>query len=354
VTLTASETTVDLACARREVYAHPGALPSVEPGTLEEDLARRDFSVNAFALMLAPAGEGALELRAVDGAVQDLEARRLRVLHERSFHDDPTRALRAARLSARLGFHLARPTLAVLRDALRDGVFGSVSGERLRREIEKLFDEATRGVDPSQALRRLESWHVLAALEPGLVLPRECLTSLRRLGRGLAQQPPWPLHRLRPWASGLSLWLAPLAPALRRRALRRLAIRGETAGRIADFPRRRRGWLRQLETARGRGAVDAVLSELDETELLALHASAPPLLRRRIVRYAAEDRGRRSPVTGADLVAAGLGGPAVGRALGRVRAAWLDGEVANREEALALARELGRRRSGRGGRHRTR
>ena len=87
---------------------------------------------------------------------------------------------------------------------------------------------------------------------------------------------------------------------------------------------------------------ESALSELDEEQLFALCASCEPLLRRRVVRWAAEDRDRRMPVSGRDLVNAELEGPVVGAALSRIRAAFLDGEVANREEAMALAREIQR------------
>ena len=95
-------------------------------------------------------------------------------------------------------------------------------------------------------------------------------------------------------------------------------------------------WSSQLR----RGAIDAVLSQLDEDELHALWASAPTLLRRRIARYAGEDRSRRVPVNGDDLVEMGLSGPALGKALARLRVAYLDGAATRREELLALAREL--------------
>src|SRR4051812_3391282 len=89
---------VDLAATRAELYPSPGALPQVRPATIAEDLARRDFTVNAMAVPLTA------ELRLVDphGGLDDLQAARLRVLHDRSFIDDPTRALRAARYAARL------------------------------------------------------------------------------------------------------------------------------------------------------------------------------------------------------------------------------------------------------------
>jgi hypothetical protein len=81
---------------------------------------------------------------------------------------------------------------------LRLGAFGRVSGERLRREIEKLFLDAALGLDPTLALRLLETWHVLGALEPGLTLPRVVHAPLRRIGRAVAE-PPWRRGRWRRW-----------------------------------------------------------------------------------------------------------------------------------------------------------
>lgn len=334
---------VDLATVRSERYAHPGALPTVEAGTLDEDLARRDFSVNALAMPLSKKARAA-HPAVVDrlGGLADLEERRLRVLHDRSFHDDPTRALRAARLAPRLGFSLARGSRRALRDALRDGAFARVSGDRLRRECVRVFEDASRGLDPTRALHALDDWHVLGALEPGLRLEGAARLPLRRLGRAIAE-PPWKAPRWRPWMTGFGVWLGPLPAALRRRALRRFGLRGAPAKRVGEIPRQVERSLRGLAKARGRGAVDAVLTGLGEEELYAVYVAAESALRRRIARFAAEDRSRRLPVTGADLLAAGLSGPAIGRALERIRVAWLDGAVRTREEALALAQEVAKR-----------
>lgn len=338
-----AETRIDLATVRSEHYPHAGALPIVAAGDLEADLRRRDFSVNALAVPLTPAaGRGRPAVVDVCGGQGDLEKKVLRILHERSFHDDPTRALRAARLAARLGFSLSRGSRAALRDALRDGAFGRVSGDRLRRELEKLFEDASRGVDAALALRMLEEWHVLPALEPGLRLPRTAIAPLRRLGRWLAA-PPWPAAKLRRLGAALAVWLAPLDAGLRLRTLERLSLRGELRDRIVAFPKLRDSAFRDLARARGRGAIDAALGRLGDEELLAVLAYAGPTPRRRIVRYAAEDRPRRIPVNGDDLLALGLSGPLVGKALARVRAGMLDGVVRSREDALVLAHELARR-----------
>jgi tRNA nucleotidyltransferase (CCA-adding enzyme) len=338
-----SDARVDLARLRNESYAGAGALPEVSVGTLEEDLRRRDFSVNAMVCLL-DADEPGKAMPIVDllGGLADLRLRRLRVLHARSFHDDPTRAFRAARLAARLGFSLDRPSRSSLRDALRDGAFGAVSGERWRRELQQTFAEAERGVHVGHVLRLLSNWHVLTALEPGLLLGTDRLVPLRRLSRAIAD-PEWVAPRWRPWLAGLSIWLAPLPAALRRRTLERFSIRGEQAKRIARFGRDAERSLRTLTKARGRGAVDALLSELPEETVQALYALADVSVRRRILRWGAEDRRRRSPVGGGEIGELGLSGPDVGRALARIRSGFLDGEIANREEALALAEEIAKR-----------
>ena len=107
--------TFDIARARAETYARPGALPEVAPAGLEQDLRRRDFTVNAIAIALGQPKPG--ELHAPPGALDDLEGRLLRVLHDRSFEDDPTRMLRLARYASRLGFSAESHTRDLLEAA---------------------------------------------------------------------------------------------------------------------------------------------------------------------------------------------------------------------------------------------
>lgn len=347
--LTTADAQIDLATLRSESYAQAGSLPEVALGSLEQDLHRRDFSINAMICALDAANPSkAQPIIDLDGGLEDLRLRRLRILHPRSFHDDPTRAWRAARFAARLGFSLDRKSRGALRDALRDGAFGAVSGERWRRELLLTFEEARRGVHVGHVLRSLSVWHVLTALEPGLLLGRDRMVPLRRLSRAIAE-PEWPAPRSRSWVAGLSIWLSPLPAALRRRTLERFSIRGEQAKRIVQFGRDSERILRTLNKMRGRGAVDATLSDLSEETVQALYALAEPSVRRRILRWGAEDRRRRAPVGGEDLAELGLSGPEVGRTLARIRAGFLDGDVANREEALALAEEIAKRASRRSG-----
>lgn len=146
----------DLAGTRREAYPHPGSLPQVQPATLAEDLSRRDFAINAFAMQLAPqAGEIIDPFRAVD----DLRSGLIRVLHDRSFQDDATRMLRGVRYAARFGFKLQRETEALLRRDLR--YLKRISGPRLRRDLSLLFQEpnAVEGVQMARRLGILEAIH---------------------------------------------------------------------------------------------------------------------------------------------------------------------------------------------------
>ncbi len=140
----ASDLSLDLATARLERYRRPGALPEVEPATIEEDLSRRDFTVNAMAAALAAGERG--RLHDPHGGRADLEAATIRVLHRHSFVDDPTRLLRAVRYEARLGFAMDRDTEALARAAAAEGVSYTVSGKRIGDELLELLALAQRAL----------------------------------------------------------------------------------------------------------------------------------------------------------------------------------------------------------------
>ena len=168
---------VDIARRRAESYPVPGALPEVRPGTEDEDLARRDFTVNAISVHLSGSSPG--ELVAPDHALADLDGRRLRVLHDRSFIDDPTRLLRLGRYSARLGFEVEPHTAELAGEAVRSGAMDTVSGGRLGAELRLALEEA----DPLGSLRSLSQLGVLV----GLGLARDLDPGLT--GRALALLP---------------------------------------------------------------------------------------------------------------------------------------------------------------------
>ncbi len=277
---------VDIAGARTETYPHPGALPEVAPAAeIEADLGRRDFTVNAMAIPLAG------ERRLIDprGGRADLGARRLRVLHPGSFVDDPTRAIRAARYAARLGFELEPETAELL--AATD--LGTISGDRCETELLRLAAEASA----PRALGLLADW--------GLVEPRPGGVELAARVDQLLAVPLW---------NGV----APRAAALLAAALGPSGGEGDLARARPERPSA------AVELARGRDPVELALAR-------ALGAKW-------LDDYVGGWRAVELEIDGADLIAAGIPqGPALGRGLAAALRAKLDGEVEGREQELAAA-----------------
>ena len=158
--LTVQGVEVDLATARRETYERPGALPTVFPGTIMEDLKRRDFSINAMAISLGEDSWG--DLLDPHGGATDLERGLIRVLHDRSFEDDATRILRAVRYACRRDFRLESRTGTLLERSLP--CLSTISPDRVRHEIERIFREPRAGAMIEMAGRL----GVLAAIHPAL------------------------------------------------------------------------------------------------------------------------------------------------------------------------------------------
>jgi len=151
---------IDLVTARSESYIHPGALPTVKAGTIQDDLARRDFTINAMAIRLTPDSFG--ELLDPHGGQQDIKQKSIRILHPKSFEDDPTRILRAIRYEQRLDFQLEKTTGKLLQNNLES--LDTVTGERLWHELELILNEEC----PEKSLLRADKLGVLCKLYPPL------------------------------------------------------------------------------------------------------------------------------------------------------------------------------------------
>jgi tRNA nucleotidyltransferase/poly(A) polymerase len=153
-------TGLDVATARRERYARPGALPAVQPATLRDDFVRRDFTVNAMALWVTPSRWG--EVEDPLGGRADLDRGEIRVLHEKSFLDDPTRLYRAARYAGRYGWKIRPATLDLIQKAVGAKAPESVSPARRGHELAHLLGEK----DPRPALDLLWEWGLWKFWEP--------------------------------------------------------------------------------------------------------------------------------------------------------------------------------------------
>jgi tRNA nucleotidyltransferase (CCA-adding enzyme) len=277
---------IDIAQTRAEGYPRPGALPEVRPAPIGDDLARRDFTVNAMAYPLKENGE----LIDPHEGLEDLRAGRLRVLHDRSFIDDPTRALRAARYAARFGFDLDPGTARLLAEA----DLSTVSNDRVQNELRRIAEED----DPARALQLIVDWGVMPTLDPAA--PARVAEVTR-----LASAPPWA-----DWAN------------------RELAVELAT---VRPLPQ-----IRELAAATPERPSDAVRLAVpwDPSQLLVARALGAEWLDL----YAKEWRHVHLEISGEDLIEAGVPeGPAIGHGLEAALSGKLDGELSGRDEELRIA-----------------
>jgi len=320
---------VDVVTARTEFYDAPAALPTVEHATIREDLFRRDFTINAMAVSLRGADYG----RLVDPfhGRRDLEAGALRVLHNLSFIDDPTRIFRAIRYENRHGFRMEPHTERLARACIDMGLVGDLSSARLRDELVALLGEG----EIRHSILRLGDLGADRAIHPHLAADEEAVALLGRLvalrDRYALEVPDWRLglivlaRRLPP--SDLYDWTGRLK--LRRRDAEAIAGAVTVGPRLAE--RLAGGGLAPAEVVAlaERYAPDAPLYALALADLPALRDYFERLQKVRLA------------IGGAELAELGLGeSPRVGEILAELRRRKLNGELDGRESELAAAREL--------------
>jgi tRNA nucleotidyltransferase (CCA-adding enzyme) len=322
---------INIATRRAESYAEPGALPQVRPGDIEEDLLRRDFTVNAISVALSGAEAGAL--RAPATALADLEAHELRILHARSFIDDPTRLLRLARYRARLAFEVELQTASLAAQALDERALKTVSGARIGAELRLALGES----DAVESLSSLCSLGVLAALQPPLEFDEQ-------LARDALALLPTPDGR----ADLLLLAILLLAENddwSEQRALDAWEFPAPDRDRAISASRRAPALVGALQAAGSRAQERQALRGAPPEALALAGALAARDGARRAATAARvwleELRHVRLAVTGDDLLAAGVApGPEIGRRLARLLDMRLEGTLDDSREAqLAAALE---------------
>ena len=330
---------IDLVTARSETYPAPAALPVVRPGALADDLARRDFTINAMARPLGDYGDGnyggpyygdgGAGIIDPHGGQADLQDGIIRTLHRQSFRDDPTRILRAVRYEQRFGFRIAADTLHDLQSARDDGAIALLSADRVRHELARILQEA----QPLQALRRADDLGILRAIHPALTASH--LEAMALAAADRTESAPAEIKPL-DWLGALAWTLTP--------------AEGAALSARINAPS---DWMRAIADAADLSAnvdfLDAdglapsqVCALLDGRSPYALAAGAflaPPTAAARIRRYRAEWWTVAPRLRGSDLLALGVpAGPAVGATLRALRQARLDGGAPTRqdEERLAL------------------
>jgi tRNA nucleotidyltransferase (CCA-adding enzyme) len=320
---------VDVVTARTEFYDAPAALPTIEHATIREDLFRRDFTINAMAVSLRGEDFG----RLVDpfGGRKDLQARRIRVLHNLSFIDDPTRIFRAVRYEARYGFALDEHTTRLARGCIEMGLVGDVSSARLRDELVAVLEEPRRG----RALRRLGELGADRAIHPHLAADEEAERLLERL---VTLRERYALA-IPTWRLGMVVLARRLPPDEVYGWLERLKVRRRDAERIAGAITVGPRLVERLEANDAEPADVVRLAEpfAPDAPLYALAlADLEP-----IQRFFDRLRNVRLDITGTDLAELGVNeSPRVGEVLAELRRRKLNGELDGRDSELAAAREL--------------
>jgi tRNA nucleotidyltransferase (CCA-adding enzyme) len=328
VVIYGEEARVDVVTTRTEFYDAPAALPSVEHATILEDLFRRDFTVNAMAVSLRPDDFG----RLVDpfGGRRDLAERRLRVLHNLSFVDDPTRIFRAVRYESRLGFRMDEHAVSLAHSCIEMGLFDDLSATRLREELVAILDE----VDAPRSLLRLAEIGVAAAVHPHLAADEEAaelVVRSRELRDLYAPEVP-------NWRLGLAVlarrlptyeayaWLGRLG--LRRRDIERIVAAAVFAPRLVE----------RLEKEHSPAEIVALVKPVaPDAALIALAIRDLPALRQ----YFEQLQGLELEIGGDQLVELGMASsPRVGEILSELRRRKLNGELESREAEIEAARAL--------------
>ncbi len=314
---------LDLVTARAETYSRPGALPTVRPGSIQDDLFRRDFTINTMAIHLDPARYG--ELVDPYGGEKDLGNRLLRILHEKSFIDDATRILRALRYEQRLDFVLEATTEKLLR---RDtAMLETISGDRLRQELMLILKEES----PEGILRRAEELGVLLYIHPSL-RGDGWLEEKFAQARRLSKDTPSP-------ALYLSLWVYPLSPEEGEDLIRCLRMPSVLARLVRDTLCLKEVISALAASGLAPSAIYRLLQGYSSQAILAVAiASDSDSVCQRLQLYLNKLRYLRPCLDGKALQKMGIPpGPQMGEILRALQEARLDQEVGTREEEEELA-----------------
>lgn len=328
---------LDLATARKEVYPHPGALPEVSAGGLRDDLFRRDFTINTLAVALHPAQWG--ELIDLFGGRDDIHRKKVRVLHDKSFEDDPTRILRAVRFEQRLGFRIEPKTLSLFKDALQKKMVDSVKPPRYFEEFKRMLS----GPRPLPCQKRLARLGGFGFVDEEFRFSGKISRFLKDLESAAARfRKKFPKRTFEPWVLFFAGLLDGMSEQRRKKICRKFQLSGRTtatilacAGADAVLKRISAKTLAPSELYRN-------LKPLSCETLIFLSArTSSDIVRRRIDRFLRTYAAVALSIDGFDVQKAGVpAGRRVGVILSEILQAKINGKVRSRREELALMKKL--------------
>lgn len=326
---------LDIATARTEYYESPAALPRVEMSSIKKDLYRRDFTINTLAVKLNPGDFGKL----VDffGGQRDIKEKTIRVLHNLSFVEDPTRALRAFRFAERFGFKLSKHTENLIRSTLKMNLFDRLSGARLHEELILIFGEK----DPAAVIRRLAESGLLAVIHPKLGLSARLETLMASVNNtllwfGLLFTEEKPDNAL----IYLMALLVELKEEEKVQALDRLSVPMKTKRIVLADTQEARDTLRRLPLRDPALVYDALSRLRLETVLLSMSLTENDEKKKEISGYLLELRKMTTLMRGDDLRGMGIEpGPVYSTLLKELLHERLRGNIESREEEERFVRQ---------------
>ncbi|MEW6074958.1 MAG: hypothetical protein AB1530_01480 [Candidatus Omnitrophota bacterium] len=330
---------VDIASSRKETYREPASLPEVRPGSILDDLARRDFSINAMAASINRRDFGML----IDiyGGFSDLKRKYISVLHDNSFIDDPTRILRAIRFEQRFAFSISPKTLHCLRAASRKGMLHALTLQRVRDEIIPMLKER----DPAAQMQRLEELCGFSFLHPRIrfssdtrMLFKSIKACLRWFSRNFPRR-----RRLDSWLLYCIALFEPLPASSARQLAKKLALRRGEEKRLLDYKNSGDRILRAMrKKALAPSRVFGYLEPHSYEVILFLMAKAnSATFKSHMEDFFRHYNGIRHSVSGRDLSRLGVvPGPLYAKIFKALIKARLDGKVHSKKEELAYVRRL--------------
>lgn len=330
---------VDIATSRREYYPEPTALPIVSAGAIEDDLHRRDFTINAMACHIDFEKFG--QFVDISGGLADLKSKLIRFLHEKSFIDDPTRIIRAIRFEQRFRFHIDTKTLSFIKKAKGLKALEKVQKHRIRDEILLIFKEP----DPYKILSRLKQIYNLTFIEKNLKLSKDLRIKFGSIDKTCAWfQSSFPERRIPDiWLMYLMVFLMPLDLKRLNQFLDKYAFLRGDAKRIISFKKE----FSKVDSYLSRDKLSAIklhniLHRLSyEVIILALAISKIPQTKLHIKDYFLKHHHKKLEITGDDLLCLGLKpGPKFKQIFQTVFRQKMNGKIHTREEELELVKKI--------------
>ena len=329
---------IDFATARKEAYEKPAALPTVEFSSLKDDLQRRDFTINAMAASLNRGSFGQL----VDffGGEKDLENHVIRVLHDASFIDDPTRIFRAVRFEQRFGFRIDKYTENLIKHAIREGMFSKTQHQRIRDEVILMLQEE----EPMKAISRMKELHELRFIHKNISIRKSTRVLFENIKKSFLWYDKSPFKRRH-----VDLWVVYLMALLDNLSLDEVVHvcdkfvfrRGERIRLISSKRRAEKALKRISRKKLPASEVYSALNPLSFEEILFIKAkSKKKIVSSRIKDYFTKYNKVKIKIGGEDLKKLGVRpGPEYTKLLLKVLYKKIDGKIRTKKEELEFVKK---------------